>query len=115
MKREILEKSHELTIYELMVSDLIYAKEADIIRKKLEEAIDAYEASNKMPNSSAVISSSVFKEAIKTIKENECKIVPVTNVSSSVTYSIEVKMYYTEFGNNTYYSVIANFYKYEEV
>ena len=116
MKTEVMEKLHEATIYELMVSNIVIVKEANVVRKKLEEAIDAYEASNKMPNSSAVISSLTFKEAIETMfKNNEHKTVHVTNASSSVAYRVELDMGKTKQGNATYYSVVASFYKYEEV
>ena len=116
MKTEIMERNGRELVYELMVSNIVIAKEANVVRKKLEEAIDAYEASNKMPNSSAVISSSVFKEAIETMfKHNEHKTVQVTNASSSVAYRVELDMGKTKQGNATYYSVYAEFYKYEEV
>lgn len=116
MKQEIMEKNGHELIYELMVSNIVIAKEANVVRKKLEEAIDAYEASNKMPNSSAVISSLTFKEAIETMSENnEHRTVQVTNASSSVAYRVEIYMCYTTQGNATYYSVYTDFYKYEEV
>ena len=116
MKTEIMERNGRELVYELMVSNIVIAKEASVIRKKLEEAIDAYEASNKMPNSSAVIGSLTFKEAIETMfKYNEPKTVQVTNASSSVAYRVELDMGKTKQGNATYYSVYAEFYKYEEV
>ena len=116
MKTEIMEKSHELTIYELMVSNIVIAKEANVVRKKLEEAISDYEASNKMPHSAAAIGSLTFEEAIETMfKDNKHKTVQVTNASSSVAYRVELDMGKTKQGNATYYSVVANFYKYEEV
>ena len=116
MKTEIMERNGCELVYELMVSNIVIAKEANVIRKKLEEAIDAYEASNKMPNSSAVISSLTFKEAIETMfKYSEHKTVQVTNASSSVAYRVELDMGKTRQGNATYYSVYADFYKYEEV
>ena len=116
MKTEIMERNGCELVYELMVSNIVIAKEANVIRKKLEEAIDTYEASNKMPNSSAVISSLTFKEAIETmLKYNMNKTVQVTNASSSVAYRVELYMAETELGNATYYSVYADFYKYEEV
>ena len=116
MKTEIMENNGHEQVYELMVSNIVIAKEANVVRKKLEEAIDAYEASNKMPNSSAVISSLAFKEAIEAmLKNNEHKTVHVTNASSSVAYRVELDMGKTKQGNATYYSVFADFYKYEEV
>ena len=116
MKTEIMEKTGCELIYNLIVSNIVIAKEANIVRKKLEEVIDAYEASNKMPNSSAVISSSVFKEAIETMfKDSKHKTVLVTNASSSVAYRVELDMGHTRDGNATNYAVYVDFYKYEEV
>ena len=117
MKTEIMEKTGCELVYTLIVSNIVIVKEANVVRKKLEEAIDAYEASNKMPNSSSVISSLTFKEAIETMfKDNKHnKTVLVTSASSSVAYRVELDMCKTKQGNATYYSVYADFYKYEEV
>ena len=116
MKTEIMERNGCELVYELMVSNIVIAKEANVVRKKLEEAISSYEASNKMPHSAAVIGSLTFEEAIEAMfKNNERKTVQVTNASSSVAYRVEINMGYTAQGNATYYSVYAEFYKYEEV
>lgn len=48
-------------------------------------------------------------------KYNEHKTVQVTNALSSVAYRVELDMGKTKQGNATYYSVYAEFYKYEEV
>ena len=116
MKTEIMEKTGCELVYTLMVSNIVIAKEANVVRKKLEEAIDAYEASNKMPNSSSVIGTLTFKEAIEAMfKDNKHKTVLVTSASSSVAYRVELDMGKTKQGNATYYSVYIDFYKYEEV
>ena len=115
MKTEVMERIGCELVYELVVPNVVIAKEANVIRKKLEEAIDAYEASNKMPNSSAVIGSLTLKEAIEAMFEyDEHETVQVTNASSSVAYRVELDMGKTKQGNTTYYSVYAEFYKYEE-
>ena len=116
MKTEIMERNGRELVYELMVSNIVIAKEANVVRKKLEEAISDYEASNKMPHSAAVIGSLTFEEAIETMfKDNKHKTVQVTNSSSSVAYRVELDMGKTTQGNATYYSIYADFYKYEEV
>ena len=116
MKREIMEKSRgDVKVYVLMVPNIDVAKETSIIRKKLEDAISTYEASNNMLYSAATINSSVFKDAIEAmLKNNEHKTVQVNNASSTVAYRVELEVGKTTQYNATYYSVYADFYKYEE-
>ena len=115
MKTEIMERNGHKQIYALMVSNIVIAKEVNVIRKKLEDAIRDYEASNNILYSAATIGYSEFKEAIETMfKNNKHQTVQVRNASSSVAYRIELDMGKTTQGNATYYSVYADFYKYEE-
>lgn len=116
MKTELFNRNEAIEIYELAVNNFVIDKEAHIIRKKLEEAIDAYEASNKMPSSSSVIDSYRFKKAIEAIfKENEHQTVFTIGSSSSVGYRIEIDCGTCTQGFTVYFLVVANFYSYEEI
>lgn len=114
MKTEIMKTGRVLTVYRLTVPNIvIITSKISVVKKKLEEAIDSYEASNHMPNSSSVIGSSTLTKAAKAIFDGyACQTVPVTNASSSVAYRIELDM--AKQGSAVCYSVIASFYEYEE-
>ena len=117
MKTEIMKTRGERIIYKLEVPNIIITKDVNTVRKRLQEAIDAYEASNKMPNSSATISSYAFKEAIENMfKDNEPKTMHITNTSSSVAYKVELYKGDVVRGTcTTYYSIVARFYRFDEI
>jgi hypothetical protein len=122
METITMNREKVVKVCELAVHNIIIDREASVVARKLKEAIDSYEANNRMPNSASVVDYNFKKaigEALATTQGKDVKtpiVVNVINTSSTVSYQVKIDAAFNKvIGNVTFYTIFANFYNYKEI